>query len=175
MSNRNEHPATTTVAVIGAGPVGLAAAAHLIERGLTPIVLEAGEGPADAIRQWGHVRLFSPWRFDIDAAARRLLESHGWIAPEPDAIPTGGNRVDRHLGSHGHRLRRPSRRPARSHASPGSAAVCASVADADKSVAATAGLARSRSASKTAAMAAMRWPSAGGATRVRESRRRSSH
>ncbi|MQM26898.1 NAD(P)/FAD-dependent oxidoreductase [Glycomyces albidus] len=97
MSNRNEHPATTTVAVIGAGPVGLAAAAHLIERGLTPIVLEAGEGPADAIRQWGHVRLFSPWRFDIDSAARRLLESHGWIAPDPDALPTGAELIDAYL------------------------------------------------------------------------------
>ncbi|MCZ7597080.1 MAG: NAD(P)-binding protein [Gammaproteobacteria bacterium] len=30
------------VAVIGAGPVGLAAAARLVERGLQPIVLEQG-------------------------------------------------------------------------------------------------------------------------------------
>jgi thioredoxin reductase len=87
----------STVAVIGAGPVGLAAAAHLVERGLTPIVLEAGEGPADAIRQWGHVRLFSPWRFDIDAAARRLLEAQGWTAPDPDGLPTGADLIDAYL------------------------------------------------------------------------------
>jgi cation diffusion facilitator CzcD-associated flavoprotein CzcO len=31
------------VAVIGAGPVGLAAAAHLLVKGETPIVFEAGE------------------------------------------------------------------------------------------------------------------------------------
>ena len=34
------------VVVIGAGPQGLAAAAHLLERGLEPLVLEAGDGPA---------------------------------------------------------------------------------------------------------------------------------
>ena len=48
------------VVVIGAGPLGLAAAAHLLERGLEPLVLEAGDGPASAVREWGHVRLFSP-------------------------------------------------------------------------------------------------------------------
>ncbi|WP_335992090.1 flavoprotein [Glycomyces sp. MUSA5-2] len=96
MSHFEAHP-VSTVAVIGAGPVGLAAAAHLLERGLTPIVLEAGDGPADAIRQWGHVRLFSPWRFDIDSAARRLLEAHGWTAPDPDGLPTGAELIDAYL------------------------------------------------------------------------------
>src|SRR5690606_36661571 len=96
MSNLSSPP-TATVAVIGAGPVGLAAAAHLVERGLTPIVLEAGEGPGAAISQWGHVRLFSPWRFDIDAAARRLLEAQGWTAPGPDGLPTGNDLIDAYL------------------------------------------------------------------------------
>lgn len=36
---------TLPVVVIGAGPVGLAAAAHLLERGLEPLVLEAGPVP----------------------------------------------------------------------------------------------------------------------------------
>ncbi|MFB9415634.1 NAD(P)-binding domain-containing protein [Dactylosporangium matsuzakiense] len=77
------------VVVIGAGPVGLAAAAHLTERGIAFTVLEAGDRPAAAVREWGHVRLFSPWRYDIDAAARRLLTDAGWVEPEPDALPTG--------------------------------------------------------------------------------------
>jgi len=47
------------VVVIGAGPQGLAAAAHLIERGIEPLVLEAGTGPASAVAEWSHVRLFS--------------------------------------------------------------------------------------------------------------------
>jgi thioredoxin reductase len=77
------------VVVIGAGPVGLAAAAHLSERGLPFLVLESGDGPAAAVRDWGHVRLFSPWRFNIDPAAARLLDDAGWIRPDDDELPTG--------------------------------------------------------------------------------------
>jgi thioredoxin reductase len=85
------------VVVIGAGPVGLAAAAHLLERGLEPLVLEAGNGPAAAVASWGHVRLFSPWQYDIDAAARRLLAGTGWAEPNPDALPTGSDLVENYL------------------------------------------------------------------------------
>ncbi|GIJ80028.1 Pyridine nucleotide-disulphide oxidoreductase [Micromonospora phaseoli] len=85
MSDLDQLP----VAVIGAGPVGLAAAAHLHERGLPFTVLESGDTPGAAVRQWGHVRVFSPWRYNIDPAARRLLDDAGWVAPDPDALPTG--------------------------------------------------------------------------------------
>ncbi|BCB75793.1 NAD(P)-binding domain-containing protein [Phytohabitans flavus] len=77
------------VVVIGAGPVGLATAAHLYERGLPFTVLEAGDGPAAAVRRWGHVRLFSPWRYNVDDAARRLLGGAGWVEPDPEVLPTG--------------------------------------------------------------------------------------
>ncbi|CAM3769516.1 FAD-dependent oxidoreductase [Occultella aeris] len=90
---RNELP----VVVIGAGPVGLAAAAHLLERGLEPLVLEAGDGPGAAVASWGQVRLFSPWRYDVDAAATRLLAPTGWVAPDPDALPTGAELVAHYL------------------------------------------------------------------------------
>ncbi|WP_141583035.1 FAD-dependent oxidoreductase [Actinomadura sp. WMMA1423] len=85
------------VAVIGAGPVGLAAAAHLAERGLDFVVLEAGDTIGAAMSEWGHVRLFSPWRYDTDAAARRLLEPTGWALPAPDALPTGAELVRDYL------------------------------------------------------------------------------
>ncbi|NEM05858.1 FAD-dependent oxidoreductase [Geodermatophilus normandii] len=85
------------VVVIGAGPVGLAAAAHLLERGLEPLVLEAGEEVGAAVRAWGHVRLFSPWEYDVDAAAVRLLETQGWESPDRDALPTGADLVDSYL------------------------------------------------------------------------------
>ena len=78
------------IAVIGAGPVGLAAAAHLHERGLDFIVLETGDVPASTVRQWAQVSLFSPWRFNVDTAARRLLVDVGWVEPDPDVLPTGG-------------------------------------------------------------------------------------
>ncbi len=85
------------VAVIGAGPVGLAAAAHLLERGLEPLVFEAGPTAAAAIGQWRHIRLFSPWRFNMDAAAVRLLEAAGWESPRPTALPYGGELIDNYL------------------------------------------------------------------------------
>lgn len=84
------------VAVIGAGPQGLAAASHLLERGMNPLVLEAGAGPASAVADWGHVRLFSPWPELTDAAARRMLESTGWTAPT-SGYPTGAQWIDGYL------------------------------------------------------------------------------
>jgi thioredoxin reductase len=85
------------VAVIGAGPVGLAAAAHLAERGIPFLVLEAGDGPGAAVRAWAHVRVFSPWSLDIDTVAGRLLERAGWEVPPGDGLPTGGELVERYL------------------------------------------------------------------------------
>ncbi|MEW6474793.1 MAG: FAD-dependent oxidoreductase [Actinomycetota bacterium] len=85
------------VAVIGAGPVGLAAAAHLHERGIPFVVFEVGDDIAASVRDWAHVQLFSPWGFNIDGAARRLLEAHGWVAPEPGDYPTGAEFIDRYL------------------------------------------------------------------------------
>ncbi len=88
--NGNDLP----IAIIGAGPVGLAAAAHLLQRGLTPYVLEAGEQAGASIRAWGHVRLFSPWRYVVDTAARTLLEEQGWELPSPEAAPSGAAFVE---------------------------------------------------------------------------------
>ncbi|MGJ9407331.1 NAD(P)-binding domain-containing protein [Nesterenkonia aurantiaca] len=84
------------VVVIGAGPQGMAAAAHLLEHGLEPLVLESGSNPAAAVSEWGHVRLFSAWPELIDQASARLLGSTGWTAPQA-GYPTGAEWVQDYL------------------------------------------------------------------------------
>nr|WP_306271041.1 FAD-dependent oxidoreductase [Ornithinimicrobium sp. HY1793] len=85
------------VAVIGAGPIGLATAAELVRRDQEVIVLEQGETAAAAVRQWGHVRLFSPWSELTSPAAVALLEGTGWVHPDPAAYPTGAEWVHDYL------------------------------------------------------------------------------
>lgn len=86
-----------TVAIIGGGPVGLAAAAHALERDLRPILLEAGDKVGQSVRQWSHVRMFSPWTYNVDKAAERLLRREGWNAPDPGHYPTGAELVEHYL------------------------------------------------------------------------------
>lgn len=85
------------VAVIGAGPVGLAAAAQLLERGLDVVVFEVGDSAGAAVQAWGHTRLFTPWEFLIDEAAARLLDTAGWDAPAAKRLPHGRDLVSDYL------------------------------------------------------------------------------
>ncbi len=85
------------VAIIGAGPIGLAAAARLHAAAESFVILEAGTGVGAAVRNWAHVRVFSPWRYIIDDGARALLTGTGWAGPNPEAYPTGGQIVDDYL------------------------------------------------------------------------------
>jgi len=88
---------TLPVLIIGAGPVGLAAAAHVLSHHLTPLVLEAGATVGAGIRRWGHVRMFSPWKFNVDSAATAILARYGWSLPDGDEYPTGHDLVSRYL------------------------------------------------------------------------------
>ncbi|MFH8873180.1 NAD(P)-binding domain-containing protein [Streptomyces griseus] len=92
-------PATTQlpVVVIGAGPAGLAAAAHLLDQGVEPLVLEAGQSAGTAVREWAHVRLFSTWGEVVDPAAEKLLAPTGWTRPDPATYPSGGDWADLYL------------------------------------------------------------------------------
>jgi thioredoxin reductase len=89
--------ASLPVAIIGAGPIGLAAAANLVERGIDFVVYEAGDTIADSMRAWGHIRLFSPWKHLIDPASRRLLEASGWVHPDDEGLPTGAELIEQYL------------------------------------------------------------------------------
>ena len=88
---------TLPVAIVGAGPVGLAAAAQLAIRDEPFLLLEAGPIAASAVAAWGHVKVFSPWRYNIDRAARSLLRETGWAEPDLDACPTGRELIDAYL------------------------------------------------------------------------------
>lgn len=92
-------PATADlpVVVIGAGPSGLAAAAHLVEYGIEPLVLEAGPAAGAAVREWSHVRLFSTWGEVVDPAAEKLLAPTGWVRPDPAAYPSGRDWAELYL------------------------------------------------------------------------------
>ncbi|WP_374674875.1 arsenic resistance N-acetyltransferase ArsN2 [Ideonella sp.] len=85
------------VAILGAGPVGLAAAAQLIERQMPFVILEAAGRVGAHLLDYGHVRLFSPWRYNIDPAVARLLAPTGWQAPAPDGIPLAREVVEQVL------------------------------------------------------------------------------
>lgn len=97
MNAQNPTAPALPVAVIGAGPVGLAAAADLAARGIPFRVYEAGAAVGANLRDWGHVRIFTTWDQSVDPASRRLLEAQGWTLPDPDALPTGGQLCDHYL------------------------------------------------------------------------------
>lgn len=84
------------VVVIGAGPQGLAAVAHLVERAVPVVAVELGASAASAVAEWGHVRLFSGWGELVDKAAARLLEPTGWQTPTT-GYPTGSQWITEYL------------------------------------------------------------------------------
>lgn len=95
MSDQRFEP--LPIAVIGGGPVGLAAAAHLVSRNLPVKLYEAGADIGANMRDWGHVRVFTPWRYCVDGASAALLERRGWTMPSADVFPTGGEIVRDYL------------------------------------------------------------------------------
>lgn len=97
MKNKNNGHSSLPIVIIGAGPIGLAAAAHLAKAGEDFIVLEAGPQVGHDVLQWGHVSLFSPWQYNIDKVAKELLEKEGWETPAPDVLPTGKELVENYL------------------------------------------------------------------------------
>lgn len=84
--------------VIGAGPIGLAAAAHLASRDIPFIILESEDEIAASLRGWAHVPMFTPWQYSIDPVAKDLLSSTEWnLDVDPEVCPIGGELRDGYL------------------------------------------------------------------------------
>lgn len=81
------------VLVIGAGPIGIAAAIGASDRGHEVTVVERGEVGA-SLRTWGPARFFSPLRMNVSPRMREIL---GDALPADDALLTGPEYVDRIL------------------------------------------------------------------------------
>lgn len=81
------------VLVIGAGPMGIAAAIGAADHGAEVTVIERGEVGA-SLRTWGSTRFFSPLHMNVSARMRELL---GDAMPDPEALLTGAEYVDRVL------------------------------------------------------------------------------
>lgn len=92
--NKNE---ISSAIVIGAGPVGLSAAAHLLSRGIKPMVFEKGKSVGNAMSNWGHVHVFSPWKYVIDKQVKALLDKSQWLEPDSEGLPTGREIVEQYL------------------------------------------------------------------------------
>ncbi len=83
------------VAIIGGGPIGMAAAAHLAEQSIAFEIFEAGDSIGHNILSWGHVQLFSPWEYNMDVAAKRLLSKTNWKSPILEELHTGNEFVEK--------------------------------------------------------------------------------
>src|SRR4051812_2176930 len=75
------------LAILGAGPIGLEAALAAAERGWGFTVYEAAHRPGGNVRDWGHVRLFTPWDMNVSDRMRRALPD----APSGPSLPTGAD------------------------------------------------------------------------------------
>jgi thioredoxin reductase len=89
-------PARNTLAIIGAGPIGLEAAALALDHGFDVHVFEQGVVGSHPIA-WGHVRMFTPWRMNVGPASRERLVRAGWSAPDAEECPTGLELAERLL------------------------------------------------------------------------------
>jgi thioredoxin reductase len=84
------------VLVIGAGPMGIAAAIGAADRGHDVTVLERGEVGA-SLRTWGPARFFSPLHMNVSARMRELLRQQSTADIDDEALLTGDEYVERVL------------------------------------------------------------------------------
>ncbi len=82
------QPARNTLAIVGAGPIGIEAALAALDAGFDVHVFEQGEPGSHPIA-WGHVRMFTPWRMNVGPVTAKYLKAAGWTMPDAGTHPTG--------------------------------------------------------------------------------------
>lgn len=86
------------IAILGAGPIGLEAALYGRFLGYDVTLFEHGE-VAESVRQWGHVRMFSPFSMNSSPLGLAALEGQdtSYVPPRPDALLRGNEWRDAYL------------------------------------------------------------------------------
>lgn len=88
---------STRLAVIGAGPIGVEAAARAAREGFDVTVYEAGSAVGEHVRAWSHVQLFSPWEFNRSRWGVRRLPEVGVELADDETYPTGAEYLAQYL------------------------------------------------------------------------------
>lgn len=89
LSSGTVMPTRPRVLIVGGGPVGLEAAVSCSLSGFAVTVCEKGASIGAAVRDWGHVQLFSANKINCSPDGLRALSELGCPAPDSELCPTG--------------------------------------------------------------------------------------
>ena len=91
-------PDSSTLAIVGAGPIGLEAAVAARQRGWDVQLFEK-TAIGHHLRQWGHVQLFSPFSMNHSSGGLELIRDQrpDWKHPQPTDYLTGAELVRQYL------------------------------------------------------------------------------
>lgn len=86
------------IAILGGGPIGIEAALYARYLGYDVDLYERGPIAASVLK-WGHVRMFSPWKWNVSTLGLAALAAQdpAWRPPEAESLPTGRELVERYL------------------------------------------------------------------------------
>src|SRR6185503_6844419 len=87
------------IAILGAGPIALEAALYARVLGYDVVIYEAGSQVAEAVHQWGHVRMFTPFGMNRSPLGLQALhaQDESYAPPGDDELLTGREWAQRYL------------------------------------------------------------------------------
>lgn len=88
-----------SIAILGAGPIGLETTLYARYLGYPVQLIERGASPAANVLQWGHVTLFTPFSMNASSLGVAALQAQdpNWQIPPADALLTGTEYHQRYL------------------------------------------------------------------------------